>query len=309
MPSHPDPRDKRLVSIVRRARRAAPEAMNLLGVPYDGAVLGRRGAAEGPSGIRQAMRFFSNYDPELGQDLRGAKLFDLGDLEVGSADVLQVHAQVEREVGAALSPGSLLVVLGGDNSISLPAIRATAKRFGKVGIVVFDSHFDLRRPVGGRPTSGSSYGTALRSVAGTSPSRAVEIGIHGFLNSAPYAREARRMGLTVYPAEAVERLGASRVARDAYRIASEGSDAVYVSIDVDCLDLAYVSGVSAPSVGGLMPKALFEMLRFLTAKRDVVCADVVELAPPLDPTWRSQVTAATALVQMVAGFCERQPPS
>jgi formimidoylglutamase len=292
----------RLVSMITRSEKAGSNAANILGVPYDGAVLGRKGASEGPAGIRRTLRFFSNYDPELEQSLLKARIVDIGDVVVKSADVRRVHSDVKEEVRQALSRSSMLVVLGGDNSLSLPSIAACSEKFGRVGLIVFDSHFDLREPLGGKPTSGSSYGTAVRTLDGLDGSRVVEIGIHGFLNSRDYADEAERLGLTIFTARDVRRRGAVAVARRAYEIASHGADVVYVSVDLDCLDVSYVSGVSAPSAGGLSAPELFEMIYLLGQRSKVVCADIVELAPPLDPTGKSEVVAATVLVNLMAGF-------
>ncbi len=304
-PGYSDPRDRRLVSIVRSSDRAEAGAVNILGVPFDGAVLGRKGAAGGPSAIRNAMRFFSNFDPELSLDLRDAAIVDLGDVTTDAGDVTKVHAEVEKEVASALLPSSLLVLVGGDNSISLPSIRACS-RDRKLGVVVFDSHFDMREPMEGKPTSGSSYGTALRTVGSLSGSRFVEVGIHGFLNSREYADEAHRLGATIITAKEVRKAGAAESARRAHDIASLGADCVYVSVDLDCMDIAHMPGVSAPSAGGLGANELFEALYFLGSRKNVVCADIVELAPQLDPSGKSEVVAATALLHLVAGFMARR---
>lgn len=276
-----------------------------MGVPFDGAVLGRKGAAGGPAGMRQALLSFSNYDVELGADLLRAKVFDLGDVVVASEDITVAHAHIEKEVAQGLGDDSLLAVLGGDNSISLPSLRAFGKKFGSIGLIVVDSHFDLRGEIGGKPTSGSSYGLAVRTVKGLDPRRFAEIGIHGFLNSRQYAREATNMGMTVYSATDVRQEGATAIAREAYRITSKGSEAVYLSIDLDAVDLAYVSGVSAPSAGGISATDLFDIAYYLGGRDKVKCTDLVELAPQLDPSGRSQLTAATALVYLIAGFNSR----
>ncbi|MDG6898354.1 MAG: agmatinase family protein [Nitrososphaerota archaeon] len=307
MPAYVDSRDRRLISTIERASNAKAGAVNIMGIPYDGAVLGRKGAAEGPGAIRRAMRLFSSYNPELRQDLLRTRIVDIGDVVVRSPDVERVHSEVKAEVGDAISNSSLLVVLGGDNSISLPSIAACAEMFRRVGLVVFDSHFDFREPMNGKPTSGSAYGTAVR-IKSVDGSRLVEVGIHGFLNSLSYAEEVKKQGVTVITAEDVRRLGPEAVVRRAYGIASRGADAVYVSIDLDCVDLSQVSGVSAPSAGGMSSTDLFKMLYFLGGKRKVVCSDLVELAPPLDPTGRSEMVAATALVYLIAGFGNRGRP-
>lgn len=303
-PGYSDPRDRRLVSIIRSSDRAEAGAVNILGVPFEGGVLGRKGAAGGPSAIRNAMRYFSNFSPELSLDLRDAAIVDLGDVATDAGDVNEVHAEVEKEVAAALLPSSLLIVVGGDNSISLPSIRACSED-RKLGVVVFDSHFDLREPMEGKPTSGSSYGIALRTIGSLSGSRFVEVGIHGFLNSREYADEAHRLGLTVFTAKDVRRIGALESAKRAYGIAARRADGVYVSVDLDCLDISHMLGVSAPSAGGLGASELFDMLYFLGSRKNVLCSDIVELAPQLDQSGRSDVVAATALLHLAAGFVAR----
>lgn len=301
-PRYSDPKDKRLVQIIKRARSNRRDAVNILGVPFDGAVLGRKGSAGGPAAIRQSLASFSNYDPDSNVDLLDARIFDLGDEVPESDDVVSVHSSIEAVVERELAASSLLVVLGGDNSISLPSLRALSSRFGKVGLVAIDSHLDMRGKIGGKPTSGSSYGLAVESIDGIEPERMVEIGIHGFLNSRYYADKADRLGVKCFTSKTVRKLGALRVAREAYEIAEEGAKAVYLSIDLDSVDIGSVSGVSAPSVGGISSSELLELAQYLASREKTRCADIVELAPVLDPTGRSQVVAASCLVSLISGF-------
>ena len=278
--------------------------MNILGVPFDGAALGRKGAKGGPSAIRRAMAGFSNYNIELGIGLEDARVFDLGDVIVDEG-VMQAHGQIESEVSLHLGRSSLLAILGGDNSISIPSLRAFERKFGEVGLIVLDSHLDLRGKIGGRPTSGSSYGLAIDTLQGLDPRRVVEIGIHGFVNSRKYYAKARKLGIKIFTAKDVEELGAAVVAKDAYRIASKQAQAVYLSVDLDAVDVSSVSGVSAPSAGGMTSQQLFELVYSITEQPKVKCADLVELAPSLDPSEKSQRIAAAALVYMIAGFASR----
>jgi formiminoglutamase len=303
-PRYHDKNDLRFVQIIKARKHRARGAVNILGAPFDGAVLGRKGAAEGPAGLRKALSAFSNYNVELGIGLKGAEIIDLGDLVLGE-EVARAHGEIRRNAREELDETSLLVLLGGDNSVSLPGIQALADRFRKIGLVAVDSHFDLRGKIGGRPTSGSSYGLAVETVSGLEPRRVVEMGIHGFLNSASYAKKAEELGITVITADAIRRRGAKEVARDAYRTASRGADAVYFSVDLDAVDSAEVSGVSAPSAGGIGAKELFDLAYYFGGRPLVSGADIVELAPSLDPTGRSQVVGATALVYLCAGFLRR----
>ncbi len=279
--------------------------MNILGIPFDGAVLGRKGAKEGPAAIRQAMVGFSNYNVELGIGLEDARVFDLGDMVV-DMDVLKAHKQIEYEVTQELGKSSLLAILGGDNSVSLPSLRAFERKFGEVGLIVLDSHFDLRGKIGGRPTSGSSYGLAIENLRGVDSRRVVEIGIHGFLNSREYYAKSKKLGIKVFTSKDVDELGPAVVAKKAYQIASKEAQAVYLSVDLDAVDISYVSGVSAPSAGGMTAQQLFELVYSITKQPKVKCADLVELAPSLDPSEKAQRVAATTLVYMIAGFASRK---
>jgi formimidoylglutamase len=307
VPSYKDPNDRRLVQNIRRARSSMAGAVNIIGVPFDGAVLGRKGAAAGPRGIRESMGGFSNYNVELGVGLEHVRIFDLGDVVADGGDVLKAHLQIEREIAGSIRSDSLLVVLGGDNSISLPALRASGRMFRKLGLVVVDSHFDLRGKIRGKPTSGSSYGLAIETVRALDSSRVVEIGVHGFLNSKRYAERAKKLA-KVYTAQEVRDIGAPAVAREAYGTAGAGADAVYLSIDLDAVDLSQVSGVSAPSVGGIDAYELASFAFEMAKNKKVKVADLVELAPSLDPTGRSGRVAATVLVNLIAGFAARSKP-
>jgi formimidoylglutamase len=293
------------VQLIRTARKNQPEAVNILGIPFDGAVLGRRGARGGPAALRQAMVGFSNYNIELGIGLEDARVFDLGDMIVDE-DVLRAHRQIESEVALDLGRSSLLAILGGDNSISLPSLRAYERKLGEVGLIVLDSHLDLRGKIGGRPTSGSSYGLAVENFVGIDPRRVVEIGIHGFLNSREYYAKSKKLGIKVFTATDVDEFSPSVVAKEAYQIASKEAQAVYLSVDLDAVDISNVSGVSAPSAGGMTAHQMFELVYSITKQPKVKCADLVELAPSLDPSEKSQRVAAATLVYMIAGFASRK---
>lgn len=301
-PSFVDPNDLRLVKIIAQGARASPDAVNILGVPYDGAVLGRKGAAEGPPAIRRAMGGFSNYSVEKGVGLKDAKVVDLGDLMGLPGEVADAHSEIQKEVSKELRKESLLVLLGGDNSVSLPGIRALGEKFGRIGLVVLDSHLDLRGRINGRPTSGSAYGLALEEVPGLDPRRVVEIGAHGFLHSETYVRKAEKIGVRLVTTEEVTRKGTMRVAQEAYEAASHSAEAVYLSIDLDAIDFGEVSGVSAPSSGGMTSREVLDIAFRVALGPKVRCADIVELAPSLDLTGKSSVVAASVLVSLVGAF-------
>jgi formiminoglutamase len=301
-PPYKDPLDKRIVSIIRKNNKAQEGSLNIVGIPFDGATLGRRGSRLAPNYIRDSLRFDSNFNVETGDLLLEVKMNDLGDMVFSDEEIDSIHGDIQRLVSLNIKERSLLILLGGDNSISLPAILACANRYTNVGLIVIDSHFDLRGKIRNRPTSGSSYGLAIEALGSRISNRVVELGIHGFVNSYKYMRKAQRIGVTFFTAEDVRKYGATTSARRAYQIAAEGADCVYLSLDLDSVDISQVSGVSAPSPGGLCAQDVFDIIYFIASRPKVKCADIVETSPPLDPTGKTPVVAATSLLYMAAGF-------
>lgn len=281
----------------------------LAGVPFDGAVLGRKGAAGGPTGIREAFRFLSTYDPETGLDLAPLRLHDLGDVRVDNADVLATHAAVERTLAPAFATRKPLVILGGDNSLSTPHVQALAQaRPGQaIGLVVLDAHYDLRpMPADGIPTSGTPYRRLLE--AGTVEARRlVEVGIRPFANSASLAHYAAQKGVHIVTRGELARQGAGPVAAQAVATAGQGAAVLWLSVDVDALDQSVACGVSAPGAGGVSFAEAATLVRAVA--QDPRCAgmDLVETAPALDPTGNTARTAAQLVAEFCAGVVLRVP--
>ena len=128
----------------------------LIGEPYDGAVIGRRGAREGPLEIRRSLAGVktartSGIDPT---DDGEARIGDLGDLQPSAGDVAEVQAHVTERVRALHESTALPVFVGGDNSLTYANVAPLLEREGTVGVVNVDAHLDCRAVVDG-PTSGT----------------------------------------------------------------------------------------------------------------------------------------------------------
>src|SRR5690242_18440436 len=123
---------------------AAKADLLIAGIPYDGAVIGRKGCKDGPAAIRDAFRWLGGWDPK-GVSLKGLAVHDAGDAPVAAGDTLRTHALVQAHLGKLLSRRQPLVVLGGDNSLSYATFRALHDAYGgRWGLVVLDAHYDLR---------------------------------------------------------------------------------------------------------------------------------------------------------------------
>lgn len=299
----PNPDDPRFLDLLVDDAKAAH--VLLAGIPYDGAVIGRKGARKGPDAIREAFRYLGGWDPDRGVSLRGLRIHDLGDIPASGSDTLKVHASVRRHLAKALGlpppPGRAMVVLGGDNSLSFPTFQALHDAYGgRWGVVVLDAHYDLR-PYVGQPTSGTPYRRILTEVPGQPVlgRNLAEVGIRPYANAPSLAAFAASQGVRVFPMGRVRSDGMRAVAQEALEAAGDGVDHLFLSVDIDGLDQSVASGCSAPGAGGLTFEEAAHLVRVVAADRRVRAMDVVEVAPGLDPTGNTPRTAA----QLVAAFC------
>lgn len=231
----------------------------LCGIPFDGAVLGRKGAAGGPTAIREAFRFLASHDPERGIDLAKFRWHDLGDVQwAGTKDTLATHETVLANLEPKFRGAKPIVVLGGDNSLSFPIVQALVKGrdIGKagLGIVVLDAHYDVRAwDKKEQPSSGTPYGRILQELPGKPcvATNLVEVGIRPFANTRALADRAAKLGLEPIPMADVRSRGAEAVAKEAVARAGNGTDTLWLSVDLDVLDQGVAPGVSAPGIGGM----------------------------------------------------------
>jgi formiminoglutamase/agmatinase len=302
-PRTPDPQDPRFLDLLVSDAKSAD--VLLAGLPYDGAVIGRKGCREGPAAIREAFRYLGAWDPDRGAGLKGLRIRDLGDAAIPRKPVLGVHAAVRAQLAKALGspprPGRPLVALGGDNSLSFPTFQALHDAYGgRWGVVVLDAHYDLRA-YKGQPTSGTPYRRILTEVAGkpVQGRNLAEVGIRPYANAAGLAAYAKEQGVGIYPVGRVRRDGIEAVTQRALQQAGEGVDHLFLSVDIDGLDQSIASGCSAPGAGGLTFEEASHVVRTVAADGRVRAMDLVEVAPALDPTGNTARTAA----QLVAAFC------
>jgi arginase family enzyme len=180
------------------------------------------------------------------------------------------------------------VTLGGDHSITIPAVRAVRQRVSNPGLVLIDTHLDTAPDVAGEELNHCCPIT--RAVdAGFDPKKIALLAISGWMNPRTELRYCREHGITVVWLEDIWEQGVKRTVEQALEVAG-GADGIYLSVDVDSLDGAYAPGTCVPTPGGLTSRELLELVRGIS-RNGLVGVDVVETAPSLDS---SSVTAAIA---------------
>lgn len=259
--------------------------VGIVGVPFDTAVMGRRGCRFGPESVRTSLVFSNVYDPSVDVDLStGLSLTDFGNIDVLQTDVLGTHERIETVITDIYAQGTTPVVIGGDHSITYADVKSLINNTaGNVGVIMIDGHLDVRHSHHGEVSSGTPFRRIMEEPAKpVLPRNLVQIGINGWLNSRYYMDYCREMGVTVIPARQVHRHSVDDVIAQALETAGDGTDAIFLSIDIDGLDLAIAPGTCAPNPGGLTAYQALEMV-WQIGQHPLSCGlDVVEIAPSLD---------------------------
>jgi formiminoglutamase len=297
-----DPNDPRALDLFKPWTETKLPEFGLIGVPFDGAVLGRKGAAGGPAAIRDAFRFNSSYSFEEDVDLFTTAIGDLGDVMVPQDDVSRAHIQISEALDNVWKNNCQPLVLGGDNSITFAAIRALAQRTpGKIGILDFDAHLDVRSPLNGA-SSGTPYYQIVEDLGGKVPAANIaQVGLRRFANSKAYRDWATKKGIRQFPMKEIRRAGFSSILEQALEAATDGVEALYVSLDMDVVDQAWAPGVSSPSPDGLTPREVFDGVLAAATRSQAKGFEVVETAPNLDPTGNTARVAAQAVLHYLVG--------
>jgi formiminoglutamase len=273
----------------------------LLGVPFDGAVAGRKGCAQGPAAVREALRFSSSYNFEDDVDLTQLKVSDLGDVDVPADNTAAAHDRLTETLKAVFEQGGHPLLVGGDNSLTFAAVRALVQSGAKrVGVLSLDAHLDVRPP-DPEILSGSPNYLILERIPEVKPNNLAIVGLRRFANSKHYREWAIKKGVRLFPMKEIRRRGFQGMIELAVAAAVDGVDALYVSLDMDVVDQAWAPGVSSPSPDGLTPREIFDAVQLAASQKVARGFEVMETAPNLDPTGNTARVAAISLLQYLTG--------
>ena len=269
------------------------------GIPWDSTSISRTGANYGPRGIREISSQFLTYNATWDFDVVEATgLVDCGDCYVIPANAQKTFDVAQRDIGEISAAGAIPVVLGGDHSVTIPAVRAVKEHTGNPGLVLLDTHLDTAPHVGGEELNHCCPIT--RAVdAGFDPEKMALVAISGWMNPRTELEYCRERGITVIWLEDLWEMGTRAVVEEALGVAGAETDGIYLSVDIDSLDGAYAPGTCVPTPGGLTTRELLLLVRGIAAG-GLVGLDVVETAPSLDSTSRTAGIAGRVVLDALA---------
>lgn len=296
-----DPEDPRVDHLLGQAVKDALSAKAvILGFPTDEGVRrngGRPGAAGGPAAIRE--QFY-----KLTPDARQAELFtellrqtvDLGDLAV-SADLEADQAALGKIIAPFLAKGIFIIILGGGHETAYGHFLGYVEAGLDVSILNWDAHADVRPLKDGKGHSGSSFRQALEHLSRRCKQYSVA-GLQSASVAASHLQFIQDRGGSATLASALS--GSSP-----QELTNAGQGAKYVSFDLDAVDAAFASGVSAPCVNGLSPALWLEAAHAAGQTSFVRSIDIVELNPLFDQDNRTARLAARTVWEVLSGLARR----
>ncbi len=247
----------------------------VLGVPFDVTSTYRTGARFGPTAIREASLNIETYSFRSGIDFEDLRVHDLGDLHV-SADTVRTLERLERVIREVLNYGKTPVVIGGEHTITLGALKGLGSEASKTAVVSFDAHLDLRDEFMGLKLSHTTFMRRINEEA--KPAKIVEVGTRAVCKEElKYARDAE---IEFFTALHVRKIGSKKITEQLKERLAE-YERLYLSVDMDVLDPAYAPAVQNSEPDGLETSTLLDILLGIIDKR-LVGFDVVEVAPNYD---------------------------
>ncbi len=243
----------------------------VLPVPLERTTTYARGTHRGPQAIIEASMNMETYDEELGLETYRAigGIATLAEMATEDGELENVLAHIHTAMLGLLDDGKFPVLLGGEHSLTPPAVAAAAHKFSGLSVLQIDAHADLRESYQGNR---NSHACAMRRVLETCP--AVQVGIRSL--SAEEASAIPTLKTRIFWAKDI----VGRPVREwADEVVSNLSPHVYLTIDLDGLDPSIMPATGTPEPGGLSWEQVTALLQTVAAQRAIVAMDVVELLP------------------------------
>ncbi|GGC11865.1 guanidinopropionase [Marivita lacus] len=277
--------------------RLSEVQIGLIGVPWDSGTTNRPGPRHGPRQLRDASTMIRAQNGATGvRPFERVNCADLGDVPPNPADLLDSMERITGFYNRVMAAGITPLTAGGDHLSSLPILRALAKN-APLGMIHFDSHTDLFHSYfnGTKYTHGTPFRRAVEEGL-LDPKRVIQIGIRGTTYDMEDRDFAASVGIRIVPIEEFFARGVEDVMREAREIV--GTEATYVSYDIDFVDPAFAPGTGTPEVGGPTAFQALQVARLLGGV-NIIGADLVEVSPPFDASGNTAFLGMSILFEML----------
>lgn len=275
----------------------------VLGIPYDEGTTYRPGTRFGPRAIRDASMFYSyegHEDRFFDADrrkwiLKGKVIADAGDVDIEPLSLERNLRSITRSAKYISDSNAIPAVIGGDHSITYPAVRAFEGQ--KFHYIHFDAHVDCDRIFKSKFTHGSPVARIMED--GLAQTVTI-IGVRGLTNSGHDVAWIEEQGVTIITARELRNKSVESIPN----LFKEGN--YYLSLDIDFFDPSAAPGTGTPEPGGLFFPEFSDMISLISSRGNIIGFDVVEVNPFLDGS--SAITAhiaARCVIELMSAALDR----
>jgi guanidinopropionase len=297
------PRFAGLPTLLRTEHREGLHGLDvaLVGVPHEATTV-RNGTRFGPTQVREMSRFTRRINGASGVDpFTLCSVADIGDAPVHPLSLPATNEMLLEFYRGLVAGGVVPLSVGGDHGITLPILRALGERHGRLGMLQIDSHSDSFDEFFGDRENHATMVRRLIEEGALDPDRLVQVGIRGGLYGTDDLDWVQARGATIVSADRFFSEGVDAIVELVADTLAGG--AVYITVDIDGLDPAVAPGTGVPEPGGLSYRDCRALILGLRGA-EIVGGDLVEVAPPLDPTGITGRVAAGLLFEQLCVIAE-----
>jgi agmatinase len=284
----------------------------ILGAPFDGGTSHRPGTRFGPQYIRQTCYLpMDGSRPSLAMRVDGLqdlRVYDAGDVEMFSGDAERSVKDLQQAVYAVARTGAIPLILGGDHTVAWPDAAGVAQHLGqgKISMIHFDAHADT-----GNIEFGSliGHGQPMRRLIESGALRGdrfLQMGLRGYWPEPETLDWMAAQGMRSYEMTEIVHRGLTECLSEAFTIAVDECDGVFLSVDIDVCDPGHAPGTGTPEPGGLSSRQLLDAVRRIAYELPVVGIDVVEVSPPYDHAEITSFLANRVVLEALTGIARRR---
>ncbi|MEH7237505.1 formimidoylglutamase [Bacillus sp. JJ1562] len=264
-------------------QKGAKADIGIIGLPASKSSISSSFAADAPKTIRGALNAYTTYSGEKNLDYKNTTMLDFGDVHTHPTNLVETTDRLYISVKEMLQTNACKrhIMLGGDHGVSYPSIRAFQEYYGRIGVIQWDAHHDVRNLEDGGRTNGTPFRSLLEG-GFLNGEDLTQIGIRDFTNARVYHDYVKNKGVTVYTMNDVDRIGIVPIIQKEVDRLAQKVDFIYLSVDMDVVDQAFAPGCPAIGPGGLTSRELLSSISESTKHPKVKAMDLVEIDPSKD---------------------------
>lgn len=272
--------------------------VGFVGIPMDIGTSWRSGTRFGPKQLRQESAMIRPYNIQTGAaPFDSLQCADLGDIAINTFSLSDSLSIIQKAYEDILTHPVVPMGLGGDHSLTLPILRAMAKKHGPLALVHVDAHADVNDEMfGERETHGTVFRRAYEEGL-LVPSKVWQIGLRGTGYTAEDFTEAADWGFNQRLAPDLWHKPLDTLGKEI--TSSIGDQPCYITYDIDSLDPSFAPGTGTPEIGGLTTMQAMQLIRNLRGLNVVGC-DLVEVSPPYDTCGNTALTGANLMFELLS---------